>query len=284
MNEPERIPLRRRSSKYRPLDERDWEEVEQIIGVHINNRTRQLISMATDLFAAFGRTHAKDNTILRSEVLPEVKLWLKATNRLAHILKLPPVATDQELRRKDAIDPFLGSRRERNEKLERILDLHFLRLSVRSARAAGQYVHNRLKNRNGSSLASDLWATWVCLVAHHLSQADAKISASSTNKSSRVSPFVLVIKKLQSHLPPGCRRHSRSDEALTKHIQSARRILGKLSEKQLALILAGWGSNIVSSFPGPLSKLAPEEIDELTAGVFQSLEVRVRKSLPDNKK
>ncbi|MGE0288166.1 MAG: hypothetical protein AB7I42_17670 [Bradyrhizobium sp.] len=272
MNEPERIPLRRRSPKRRPISEDKWRKIEKIVGRPLDNRTRANISIANELFAVFGRTHAKDNTVLRSELLGELKLWLKITKRLAGILKLPPVSLDHKFDRKDAISPFRRFEGEGIKRLGAILDLHLLRLSVRSARATGEYIANRLTENRGSSLANELWAAWVCLVANHLAQAKVTISASSTNKSPP-SPFVLVIEALQAHLPLTCRRHTGSIEALTKHIQRVRRVMGKLDNRQLSLILGGWGSNILGSFPGPLSKLSQSDFEELFAGVFEAIDV-----------
>jgi hypothetical protein len=61
---------------------------------------------------------------------------------------------------------------------------------------------------------------------------------------------------LQSFLPPECRHYSTPESMLTG-TKEANRKFGEMAERTLLQILAGWGSQILLNYPGPLLK-APE--------------------------
>lgn len=257
----ERIPLRRSSPEAKSF-EYDWDEIQGIVEPELDDRTRELIETVTSAFGIFGDIQADDNSILVSEFLPALTSWTRATDNLRRTLRLEVNSAEKKFGRADVILPFL----ERDvESFGRILPLELLGLTVSSATAACQVVHDEIEAA-GSRIKNDLWSVWVCLVAIYLTRGGVKVTASSGSK--KESPFVRVIQSLNSCLPVGCQRFSESGdsyESVANGIKLARRTLGKLSEKELLLILAGWGSGILKGYQGPLETSGEAEIAEFEA-------------------
>ncbi|UGY25459.1 hypothetical protein HU675_0000445 [Bradyrhizobium septentrionale] len=267
----ERIPLRR-INKFEDisLNEEHWHEIEsQILGTQLDERTREQIKVATTAFGMLGPIQANENSILVSELRPALKAWKRATGGLRRTLRLKVAPLEETFGRLDVILPFL--KKEDVKTFGRMLPLELLALSVSSATAAERVVNEEIRKGGASRIKNDLWSVWVCLIAVYLSRAQVKVTVSSGSKAE--SPFVKVIQSLQSHLPAGCQRFIGSAdpyESLANGIKRARRTVGELGEKDLLLILAGWGSGVLKGYQGPL-----ETSDKATIAKFKARAERV---------
>jgi hypothetical protein len=137
------------------------------------------------------------------------------------------------------------------------------------------------ETRNGR-IEQDLWAAWVCLVTKELRTAGLKIAGKSLDKSSGESSYVRVMLILQSWLPGEC-RHCGSYESMRKGAQTANRKFGRLRDTTLLQIIAGWGSQLLPSYPGNVRQ-APEEtlanFDDFAQRTLDQAKSRIGKARP----
>lgn len=270
----ERIPLRRLDSEASLPTEETWRIIQtEILDRPLDEWIRELVGIATVAYSLFGSTHSDENTVLSSELMPALESWMRATANLRRTLRL--TVQPQELRfgRAEVILPFAEHNDIRS--YGKMLPLELLAVSVASATAAASVALDEIGKGAGARIRNDLWSAWVCLVAIYLSRAGVKPTASSGNKPPKESPFVKVIQLLQSSLPPSCQRFTGSDEpyeSITNGIKRARRTLGKLNEKQLLLILAGWGSSVLTGYGGPLESSSATDIVEFSETAERKLE------------
>lgn len=278
----ERIPLRRSGFKVRPL-EYDWDEIQNIVGRALDDRTRETIDAVTGAFAMFGAVHADENTILLSQLQPALDSWKIATDRLCRVLRLSVAPKEEQFRRIDVIRPFIEN--DDWKTFGRMLPLELLSLSVSVSTAAERVAREEIEKGAASRIKNDLWSAWVCLIEGYLCRAEVNVTVNKSTKTE--SPFVNVIRALQSQLPVGCQRFALSTdpyESVALGIIRARHALGTLSEKQLLLILAGWGSGILNGYQSPLETATEGEIAEFkkkAERVFADIERRVAEAATD---
>lgn len=246
-----RLPLKRIKGVSRPLG---WKQLEAIVGKPISAEIRDKINIVTQCYANVGPTFSNDNTVPATEVVAALDSWLKATGRLRRAIRLAPAPKDQNLDPADLTTISLAATRP-------FLALEVLAAAVRSADITGNFVKSRVSEEIGG-LKGDLWSVWVCLIGVYFQKLNLKITVSSPDKSHHDSPFVSLIEQLQNSLPPECRRLT-GYGSIAQGIKRARRTLGKLNESQLLLILAGWGSQVLTGYPGFLEKRTPAELVEL---------------------
>lgn len=265
--ERKRIPLKRFAS-VAGLSENLWSEIGKMLGTQIDETTRSSIEGVTLLFAMSGAIQSDENTILESELWPALDAWRRATDELRRVLRLGVDPVEETFGRIDVIKPFLedviwpSQERDDWRIFGGMLPLQALALSVSSATAAARVASAELKGTAGR-IKHDLWSAWACLVGTYLSRAKVDVSVSKNSKTE--SPYVNVIRSLQSHLPAGCQRFSESTdpyESVAIGIIRAHRALGKRSEKQLLLILGGWGTGILNGYQGPFETAGESKIAE----------------------
>lgn len=278
----ERIPLRR-SGLEAKSPEFNWDEIQGIVGRALDDRTREAIEAVTGAFAMFGLIHADENTILLSQLLPALDSWKIATDRLCRVLGLSVAPKEETFGRIDVIWPLVE--KDDWKTVGGMLPLELLSLSVSVATAAERVVSEEIEKGAASRIKNDLWSAWVCLVGTYLSRAQVNVTVNKSSKTE--SPFVNVIRSLQSQLPAGCQRFAQSTdpyESVALGIIRARPALGTLSERQLLLILAGWGSGILKGYQTPLETATEDEIAEFkqkAERAFTDIERRVAGAATD---
>jgi hypothetical protein len=187
------------------LTNRQWKQIERAYGDVLAANVRQAIVEATInylLFESFERA-AEPVSLTRRKVLAVQK----AAKNLYDALVTAPATTAMIYAHLIARD------RDRNE---------FVRLLPPLAGACAS-VLARLDDPNlPGHRERDCWRDWVRALTRIANQRKLPTGAHDTDKTWGPSPFVVLVRELQRHVPPEARRHGGSDVALAKAIQRAR--------------------------------------------------------------
>lgn len=259
-----RSPLKR-MIRYDVRDsDSDWSEIEQTAGIKLPPETREKIHMFAELYSSIGPMYSPKQSILSKDVEVAITTWLATTETL--IKSLTPADSDLN---------DIASSSGRN-----LTAVGMTALIGILAKDVGQKALEALskENRNGR-LAKDLWAAWACLTTRALQSAGLNTTGKSLDKSNSESPYVNVMIALQEWLPGACRERG-SYESMRNGAQAANRKFKQLSDTTLLQIIAGWGSQMLSQYAGPLMQAEPEYLanfDALAGDVLKQLESQLSK-------
>lgn len=268
----ERLPLKK-LHKYVVRNSDDaWREVERAAGIKLTSEIREKIWVFTTLYSNIGPLYSPKRSVLAKDAQRAIDSWSAATERLVKTLT-PPGADLGEFM--PPIDNKLFSRMSKLTPVARVALVGLLALAV-SQKALASIGK---ENRNGR-IEQDQWAAWVCLVTKELRAAGLKIAGKSLDKSNGESSYITVMLILQSWLPGEC-RHCGSYESMRKGAQTASRKFGRLRDTTLLQIIAGWGGQLLPSYPGNLRQ-APEEtlanFDDFAQRILDQAKSRVSKA------
>jgi hypothetical protein len=274
-----RYPIKRVAIKGARYNEPDWSKHESILGYPLNAKVRTEINLANELYAWIGPGHDPRQTILSSTITPLIDDWMAASNKLRSALSSDTESPEADIAiskrrpkrpsRANVIVHFWGEHTVR--RIGKMLPLQFLDIVAAAALDAGKVVSDELTQMN-ASMKNDLWSAWVALIARALVSEGIKVSASGINKWGNASPFVMSICQFEKALPSKCRRYS-DDASAAKTIQTSLRKTRHLNRKDLFLVLAGYGSQLVKDYPGVIEKLSSEKTEK----VMDLLQAKLRK-------
>jgi hypothetical protein len=255
-----RIPLAWRSQYRGKIADEHWKELGKSIEVPQDARTR--IQNAMDLYAQYGPIYSPECSLLASKAKSAIKLWLKATETLTSSLTPPGANLTDFLPRFDE-----WPHREFFRSLSRVLPVTQVAAVSLLAQKTAELALDKLSGEDRSGrIEVDQWAAWACIVTKALRTTGLKISGKSLDKSNQESVYVNVMQLLQSWLPSECQRHS-NYESMRKGLQTANKKFGRLKEKTLIHMIAGWGSQLVGGYPGNLKGASDEVISHLDGAV-----------------
>jgi hypothetical protein len=213
--------------KFLPTNEQ-WKQIERAYGHALTDNVRQAIIAATLnflLFELFERA-AEPVSLARERVLTVQK----AAKAIHDALVTAPATTAtvyaHHLIMRHFADETFWSRKLRSRNRDGFVRLGcLLQLLFLGCTSALKELDdpNAPGHREG-----DCWRGWVReltrIAKHHNLPASVR---TDTDKHWRgPSPFVVLLRELQRHVPPEARRHKKSDDALAKAIQRARRERG----------------------------------------------------------
>jgi hypothetical protein len=188
--------------------------------------------------------HSKHQTIGASKAHLALEAWLKASSRLR--LALGKKTSAKKLSRAEIIAMFWGE--DKAKHLGKMQPLVFVQYVLRGAMGAALSALDEIPERRlTSELEGDIWLAWIRLLALAIEEAGLKVSASSSSKLIRESPFVRAVMFLQDRLPKDCKRYN-GYESVAKGIQKSRGKLGHLDDKYLLAIMMGWGTGILGVY------------------------------------
>jgi hypothetical protein len=280
-----RLPLKKRKGKWKVIEDQEWSEIEKLLNAKLNVDVRNGIEIAGDMFAYGGLTYTVENSVLTSDTLAQIDSWRAASNKLRRQLQLKPLGSTVKLSRRSIIRR--GKKKQAFKRLKHATSLEFLGVFLQRAIEAAELVSLELhgETRNGP-IERDLWSAWVTLTARHLRSQNISVTAASLNKTTKLSPFVELIDRLQMHLPTEIQR-DHTEEGLTKRVQEALKTMGRLDEKTLLMILAGWGMGIFRrGYPGNVGKMSSTDLEAFVNAVdcvLLSLADRTAATCRDNK-
>lgn len=258
--------LRRKSfGTFRPLTAAEWKHIEDdLLDGRLSEQARERIDAANGAFAVVAPSHSHQDSIPIKEISKQIRGWQKTTRSLRGELETPHISKIKNQTRAKIIAAYASEKAIK--RIGKMPPLQFLAFTIRSALAAANLALHEIEQTQGlSSLKGDLWFAWVCIIASILRSEGFKVSASSSNKTSKNSPFVLLIEKLQDTLPKECKRFTGYD-SIAKGVQKAKREFGSYKESTLLAILTGFGSHILKNYsPELLAQFAaaPEVTPEL---------------------
>ena len=265
MAKGDRVPLKQKFGKWTALDEASWNALENIMGSKLSPQVREQVEVSCGVFAMFGELHGAENTILFSDAKSTIQAWLKSGGKLQTTLgRKAQVASPN---RKAALAKHLPHLINGYQK--RAVPLHHLANVVALAIDSAQLAIKEIEVTR-AAMRNDLWSAWVARIEKTLKAGGIKVSASSTNKTQNTSPFVKLISELQDRLPASCRRRN-SDESLVKAINRSRRTMGKLTDKALMAVLAGYGSQLMTAYPGRTEDKLPDEMYSVETSIQKDI-------------
>lgn len=194
-----RLPLKKRKGKWKVIEDQEWSEIEKLLNAKLNVDVRNGIEIAGDMFAYGGLTYTVENSVLTSDTLAQIDSWRAASNKLRRQLQLKPLGSTVKLSRRSIIRR--GKKKQAFKRLKHATSLEFLGVFLQRAIEAAELVSLELhgETRNGP-IERDLWSAWVTLTARHLRSQNISVTAASLNKTTKLSPFVELIDRLQMHL------------------------------------------------------------------------------------
>lgn len=255
----ERYVLRRGSFREVKLGDFEWKALEDVVGLPLPLDVREQIKVFADLYAFIGPMYSQANTVLASEIVPALASWLESTNSLLERLK---VGKEEINSKADFLVEYLHKKTAK--RIAKALPLEFLAFAVQSAAKVGAFVLKRLTHEDRNlPIENDLWSAWVCLTTQELEKAGVKITGASVDKShdDSPSPFIRAIMELQSLLPEEC-QHFGGYESVRKGTQQSIRAFGEMRKDTLLHLLAGWGAQLHTGYPGSLRRASPEKVQE----------------------
>ena len=267
-----RLPLKK-IHRYVVRDtENAWREVETAAGIKLTSESRERIHLATTVYANIGPIYSPKRSVLAKDAKLAIDSWLAATERLIEALT-PPGADLGDFM--PPIDEKLFSRMSKLTSIGQValVGLIAVGVSQKALDSLGQ------EKRNGR-IEQDQWVAWVCLVTKELRAAGLKIAGKSLDKSNSESPYIRVMLILQSWLPGEC-RHCGSYESMRTRAQAALMKFGRLRETTLFQIIAGWGTQLLPSYPGNLRQASEETLasfDNFAQRVLDQAKSRVSKA------
>jgi hypothetical protein len=182
-----------------------------------------------------GPVHAR-NAVPVKKAVKALSAWVKASGRLR--LALGATSTSAPtLTKEQIVKRFCTEASAR--RMGKMNPLSFAQYVVETAMGATQFAIAETENHQISGdLERDLWRAWVAYLAQIGRQLGIRVSAASSNKGNKESPFVRGVIFLQERLPKECRRFS-GYSSVVKGVQEA--VKFEQSPKTLLAILAGWG-------------------------------------------
>jgi hypothetical protein len=224
--------------RYLRLSDKDWRELERCWEVSLPKDAREKLDVASRVYAMVGPPHER-NTITALQAEKAFDAWIKASGRLR--LKLGAGKTSApRLTKREIVERFCGEAAAR--KIRRMRPMTFAHYVIEAAMGAARSAMAEKEHQQISPvLQKDLWRAWVAFVASVAREVEAKVSAASSNKTNKESPFVKGVIFLQERLPKECRRFADYD-SVAKGVQAALRF--KQTPEVLLGILAGWGAGI----------------------------------------
>jgi hypothetical protein len=269
-NYGERVPFKKSFKARARMRAADWEKVEKALGLKLDQEKQDRIQLFSSLYSSVGPLYSDTQSVLIKTAQKEIKAWHAATARLWRALS--PADTDlAELMPdvKNGVFPKMSG-------LSTVGAVAFAALfaEVSSKRAIDFLAEGR---RNGR-IQHDLWAAWACLVTRELISAGLKVTRASADWSgTSETPYVKTMQTLQSFLPAEC-QHYTTPESMLNGAKKANEKFGKLAERTLLQILAGWGSQLLSNYPGPLLKAPEGDIAAFDEFAKKNLDDAVRRS------
>lgn len=255
----ERYVLGRVSFREVQLGDSEWKSLEDILQSPLPSDVREQIKVYADLYAFIGPMYSDANTVLASEFVPALRSWLNSTNSLLERLK---VETKEISSKADFLAEFLQEKTAK--RIVKALPMEFLAFAVKLAATVGTFVLNALTHENRNlPIKHDLWSAWVCLTTQELEKAGVKTTGASIDKSHDEFPsaFIEAIMELQSLLPGEC-QHFKGYESVRTGTQQSIRSMGKMEKDTLVHLLAGWGAQLHTGYPGKLREASPEKVQE----------------------
>ena len=265
MAKGDRVPLKQKFGKWKALDDDNWNALEDIMGSKFSPHAREQVEVSCGVFAVFGELHGAKNTILFSDAKSSIQAWARSGKKLQTTLgRKAQVASPN---RKAALAKHLPHLIIGYQKHD--VPLHYLAnvvaLAIDSALQAIREI-----DVTRAAMRKDLWSAWVARIEKTLTCDGIKVSASSTSKTQNTSPFVKLISELQDRLPASCRRRN-SEESLVQAINRSRRTMGKLTDKALMAILAGYGSQLMTAYPGRIEKKLPDDMYSVETSIQEDI-------------
>jgi hypothetical protein len=269
-NYGERVPFKKSFKARVRMRTAEWQKVEEASGLKLEKQTRARIRLFSNIYSSVGPLYSDTQSVLAKTAEKEIKAWRNATGKLWRALS--PADTDlAELMPdvKDGVFPKLSG-------LTPVGIVAFVALfATVSSESAIDFLRD---GRRNGRLQNDLWAAWACLVTRELISAGLKVTRASADWSGTPeTPFVTTMQALQSFLPAECQHYS-TPESMLNGAKEANKQFGRLAERTLLQILAGWGSQLLSNYPGPLLKAPEAEITAFDDFSEKNLDDAVRRS------
>lgn len=266
----ERVPFKKFVKARVRMKEIEWTKVEEVSGLMLEEEKRDRIHLFMNLYSSVGPLYSETQSVLAKTAAKEIKSWHAATKRLWRALS--PADTDlAELMPevKNGVFPKLSG-------LSSVGTVAFAALFA-EASSARAIEFLRDGRRNGR-LQNDMWAAWACLVTRELASAGLKVTRTSADwAGTPETPYVMTMQALQSFLHPECQHYS-TPESMLSGAKEANKQFGKLAERTLLQILAGWGTQLLSNYPGPLLKAPEGDIADFDDFAEKTLDDAVKRS------
>lgn len=269
-----RVPARRRkNNKSFELEASEWNHLERTMNGPFNGALRETICFFSTSYAIAGDSFDYDNSENYRDLRKSVERWLSETEKLIKLLQ--PKGQDREQQHSLARDPG----RVNSKAPSRGLPTEVLLRDLERSYQTGRSTLSKLDNMNvGIEVA--LWNAWVAAIGRALEEHGFVVTSASQNKNANQSPFVILILALQARLPQACRRRTTA-ESVVQGIKLARPWMDTLSRQNLALILSGFGLQILPELRILLDSTADAaELDLALSEVSAIIEERARTIAP----